>query len=169
MASYASAAQKQRLLNLDIRDFFTFFESPSHLRVREAVRNAVPDDPSIIVRPLSGRLVGLFQVYTISSKSDISVVFPRTTPEGGTEDISIPLTLPGLNRGPREGTLITIVDGDVGDAHQIPGSAFDKALRSMGRSFFPPALSTLGSRNITMEILCASLNETRETCPTVWR
>ena len=137
MASYASAAIKQKSLQLDIRDYFHFFEAPTIEAIRHSVRNAIPDDSTVIVRPLPGKFVGVYQIYTISNTDNVKIVLPRKKEVGGYEDITIPLTPPSQHRGPREGTLITIVDGDVGDAHMIPDSDFDEVLKEYGEVISP--------------------------------
>ena len=137
MATYASTANKQKCLILDIRDHFVFFEAPNLQIIQDAVRKAFPDDGGIITRPLPGKRVGLFEVHTTSNIEHASITLQRIDMYGKFEDITIPLTTPGQSRGPRDGLLITIVDGDVGDAHLIPGSAFDEALGEFGEVLIP--------------------------------
>lgn len=81
--------------------------------------------------------MGIYQIYTISNTDNLQITLPRKKLLGGQEDITIPLTPQGQHRGPREGTLISIVDGDVGDAHMIPGQDFNEAFEEYGEVISP--------------------------------
>ena len=133
MATYATVSKKQSFFQLDIRDYFTFLEAPSLIEIQTAVRKAIPEDPGIIIRPLNGRLVGVYQVITIVNPENLMVAFTCDGPS----TVSVPITKFGGARGPREGTLVTIVDGNVGESHMIPCSEFDTAFSEYGEVIKP--------------------------------
>ena len=135
---------KQSELSLDLRPHYHQPEAPEFRIILAAIRDALPNDPGLIVQRYRGRLEGTFRIATstYSDGQSVAVKLPRPNGDTGVEEVvTIPLTPWGrtqASRGPRrEGTLVTMVGADFGEARALPGSAFDKALATYGEVVLP--------------------------------
>ena len=132
--SYASTAAKQKIMFLDVRPYFNCIEAPNETLIAAAVRVAYPADPQLIIKPMTGRMHGCYKVASTTEPTDNVLKFSRKKRDDtGLEVVSIPLTpYSGTQGERREGTLVTIVDGDMGDAHALPSSVFNTAMAEFG-------------------------------------
>ena len=131
-ASYSNAASKTVIYWVDIRGYFDFYESPSFEEIQQAVKQAYPDDPKVILKKMTGSLAGLFQVISLTQPIG-DIYLKRISDEGVEESVQVPLTSSGPSRRSRDDDLlITIVEADMGDASSINGSVFDKAFAAYG-------------------------------------
>ena len=123
MTTFASTAAKQSIFFFDMRPYFNCIELPSETLVAAAVKVAYPADPECIIKPLTGRKQGCYQVASTAQPSEKELKFARKKRDGsGMEVVAVPLVDNAEVQGERrEGTLVTIVDGDLGDAHCLPG------------------------------------------------
>ena len=132
--SYAEAACEQKLLRLDLRPYFNFFECPDEAAIGAAIRSVFPSDPAVIFKSMTGRMVGCYQIAANREPSVGFVTFKRKIRRSDDfESIQVPFLAhrsSGAER--REGTLVTIVDADFGPAHVIPGREFDSAMSEFG-------------------------------------
>ena len=132
--SFAAIASQQSMHMIDLRPYFDFFELPDESVIGAAIRAIFPSDPAAVCRPMSGRMVGCYQVAATTEPIQPVIHLPRKFRKSEeTESISIPLLAPrspGAER--REGTLVTIVEADLGPAHAIPGREFDSAMGQYG-------------------------------------
>ena len=135
MASFADAASKLQMKQIDIRPYFNGNQAPSFEKILKSVRKAYPEDPALRLRPLTGKGQGIFNIISTSLNIKEHVNFQRKKRfEDGEETVSIPIKSPGLHRSERqEGLLVTIVDADMVDSHSIPGRDFDAVFKEYGQ------------------------------------
>lgn len=133
--SYASAAGQQKMYYINIKQFFNFFEQPDEETVAAAAKAIFPADPALGFSPMRGRMEGYYRVASTTEPTvhELSLSRARRDGQSGEEIVAIPLqTQIESGGGQRKGTLVTIVDGDLGPARSIPGSAFDAVLGQYG-------------------------------------
>ena len=132
--SFANVASGQKFHMIDLRPHYNFFECPDETVIGAAVRCIFPSDPALIFKPMSGRMVGCYRIAATTEPTQKDISLPRKKRNGNSlETIQIPLLdhkSSGAER--REGTLITIVDGDMGPAHAIHGREFDSLMSQYG-------------------------------------
>ena len=134
MASYAQSASSQTVLQFDLRGHFNSFQRPSFNDIIKSAKVAYPNDGGLIVKEKSGRLLGIFTIYSQSAPKEHLLRFSKKKRDSEVvETVEIPLTPPMQRRErERDGLLVTIVDADIGTAHSIPGRDFDSALGEYG-------------------------------------
>ena len=132
--SFASLAAKQTIFKIDLRDDFSFFDVPNFDVVRKAIKKAFPDDPALVIQRLRNEMKGVIKIATTTSPITEKISLARKNIDSGMEElVSIGLVPWGEARGERrEGTLITIVNAEMGAARAIPGPRFDEALSPFG-------------------------------------
>ena len=133
--SFAAVASAQSMWYFDLRPYFNYFERPDRSTLGAAARSIFPSDPALGFAELRGRMAGCYRLASTTQPTCQALTLQRKirTGSGGFEDVSVPLRpFSGSGDSRREGTLITIVDGDLGAAHAIPGGAFDAAMGVYG-------------------------------------
>ena len=132
--SYADVAAVQTLFKVDLRPYFNFYEAPDGNVVGAAVRAVFPDDPALIVKPMTGRMEGCYRIAATTPPKCKQLQFTRTKIVGeGLETVAIPLQdHDGQGGARKDGTLVTIVDGDLGTAHRIPNQMFNQVMAAYG-------------------------------------
>ena len=135
-SSYSSVTASQKLYIIDIRKCFNYFEQPEKAKVGAAVQAIFPSDPALGLTPMTGRMAGCYRVAATTEPTATFITLARKSKKdcaGGLEVAELPLQPYSSAGGERrKGTLITIVDGDLGDARAIAGSAFDAAMGYFG-------------------------------------
>ena len=133
--SFASVSASQDMWMFDIRPYVNYFERPDRSVLGAAARSIFPSDPALGFTEMTGRMAGCYRVVATTQPTAKVIIIQRQkrSVDGGLEDVSVPLQ-PYSNSGGtrREGTLVTIVDGDLGAARAIPGKAFDAAMGVFG-------------------------------------
>ena len=135
-SSYSSVTASQKLYIIDIRKCFNYFEQPEKAKVGAAVQAIFPSDPALGLTPMTGRMAGCYRVAATTEPTATFITLARKSKKdcaGGLEVAELPLQPYSRAGGERrKGTLITIVDGDLGDARAISDSAFDAAVGYFG-------------------------------------
>ena len=132
--SFAEMASQQKMHMLDLRPHFDYFELPEESVIGAAIRAIFPSDPAAVCVPMSGRMVGCYRVAATTEPIQPVIHLPRKLRKStDIENISVPLLAPRVSGAERrEGTLVTIVEADLGPAHAIPGREFDSAMSQYG-------------------------------------
>ena len=132
--SFAEVAAEQKVHMIDLRPHFNFFELPDEAAIGAAIHSIFPSDPALASKPMTGKMLGCYRISATTEPNQPAIHLPRKVRDStDVETISIPLQryrTSGVER--REGTLVTIVDGDFGRARAIPGREFDVALGQFG-------------------------------------
>ena len=134
VSSFASAAAVQSIYFFDIKSHVNYFERPELAVLGAATRAVFPSDPALGFTEMRGRMAGCFRVVsTTQPRVNFITISRRKRGTTEMEEVHVPLR-PYSPSGDarREGTLVTIVDADLGPDRAIPGSAFDAAMGQYG-------------------------------------
>ena len=132
--TFASAASGQTLFYFDIKPYVNYFERPDYAVLGAATRAVFPSDPALGFTEMRGRMAGCFKVASTTQPNVNYVTISRKKLGGtGLEEVQVPLRPLSPSGGTRrEGTLVTIVEADLGPDRHIPGTAFDAAMGQFG-------------------------------------
>lgn len=149
--SYAAAAGQQNLFQLDLRTEFSSFDAPQFDVIQRLVRKNFPQDPGLIIQRLTNSLRGVIKIAATVAPETLTVHLPRRDFEtGNIQNIAMKLKTWGHHREEkRDGTLITIVDGEMGDARSISFKEFDHEIGKYGEIL----VSTKPQRHYNSDIL----------------